>query len=560
MTGTPLGELIYIAVKPIFKIYLIIGVGFYLARKNILTVDTSKNISTIAIQVLIPCLTFQKIVTNINNTLIHEIATIVVIGYFMMFSQAVVVFAVGVAVGCPRNWWGGLILCGLLPNISDLPIAYLQTMETADIFPDVDLGVSFVMIYMGLQLLLQFTLGSYKLIEHDFQVDLRMEQEREKHGGDLEQGSSGSDNRSSSEEVAESDKSREATAASSAAATAAHDSSSASVARYRPPVEDASGDEDHEDLGESIASDETTDRFAVPLESSPHAPAKPARTHELSKLSSRVSLPGNILQNSHAGQAPEGIQDIIRVYSKYDQLVEEQSLERQEEGIEGDADEDDPAKTGNALQRMAHSVRSVEWKKFCFSMLAVWKDSLRQPASVTLVISVAVSMIPWVQALFVESKQTTLPAAPDKQPPLSFIMDFASYIGAAQVPFGLLLLGGTIGRLRINDFPKRLWRIPIAVTFLRLFIFPIIGCAFNSKIYADGLFYNNDILYFLSNIDFCLPPATSLLYITAFYTPSDGKNHIQMDILALIYIFHYTFLVICLPFTATYTMKVALHY
>jgi auxin efflux carrier family protein len=82
----PLGEVIYTAVKPIFKIYLIIGVGYYLARKNILTVETSKNISTIAIRVLIPCLTFQKIVTNINNRLIHEIATIVIIAYFMMFS------------------------------------------------------------------------------------------------------------------------------------------------------------------------------------------------------------------------------------------------------------------------------------------------------------------------------------------------------------------------------------------------------------------------------------------------------------------------------------------
>lgn len=554
MSGnTPLGELIYIAVKPIFKIYLIIGVGFYLARKNILTVDTSRNISTIAIRVLIPCLTFQKIVTNINNTLIHEIATIVIVAYFMMFSQALVVFAVGVAVGCPRNWWGGLILCGLLPNISDLPIAYLQTMETADIFPDVDLGVSFVMIYMGLQLLLQFTFGSYKLIEHDFKVDLLAELEQQGSGarpGDIEQGSTESENASSvsslkSRRMAEQDKEAEDEEA---------DHHTSSLARYRPPVLDEENTDD--DLGESIASDGTHEVSAVACPRPTRTHTNTSRMEELSRFSSRASLPGNLLRNTQTGQPAEGIQDIIRVYSRYDQLVEEQSLA----SIAEEEKEQQQQQRRNVFQRMVHSVSSVDWKAFSLSMLAVWKDSLQQPASVVLVISVAVAMIPWVQALFVVSSQTTLPSAPDKQPPLSFIMDFASYIGAAQVPFGLLLLGGTIGRLRINDFPKRLVRVPIAVTFLRLFVFPIIGCAFNSKINRDGLFYNNDILYFVSNIDFCLPPATSLLYITAFYTPADGKNHIQMDILALIYIFHYVFLVVCLPFTATYTMKVALHY
>lgn len=176
----PLGQVIYTAVKPIFKIYLIMAVGFYLARKNILTVDTSRNISSIALNVLIPSISFQKIVTNINNTMIKEIATIVIVGFFMMFSQALIIFGVGVAAGCPRNWWGGLILCGLLPNISDLPIAYLQTMETAGIFANVDLGVSFVMIYLCLQMIIQFPAGSYRLVEWDFKTERLMQQKSDK--------------------------------------------------------------------------------------------------------------------------------------------------------------------------------------------------------------------------------------------------------------------------------------------------------------------------------------------------------------------------------------------
>lgn len=549
MSGsTPLGELIYIAVKPIFKIYFIIGTGFYLSRKNILTVETSKNISTIAIQVLIPCLTFQKIVTNINNSLIHEIATIVFIGYFMMFSQALLIFIVGVAVGCPKNWWGGLILCGLLPNISDLPIAYLQTMETANIFPDVDLGVSFVMIYMGLQLLLQFTLGSYKLIERDFKVDLKMQLEKESNEGlnsqnDLEKGN---DN-SLSIDASISNKSQKSVQNYS------HPDDHC-IQNYRPPIikinnnnhNNTQIENDQDDLSISSSSNEL-DKIQTN-----HS------RNELSKCTSRISVLGNILESRNARNSPEDIQDIVRVYSRYDELIEEHDIESIREKVQEEK-ENKKVKL-NIFQKTSNSFKSIIWKEVFWGMVAVWKDSFKQPASVVLVMSVTISMIPWVQALFVVSSQVTLPSAPDKQPPLSFVMDYASYIGAAQVPFGLLMLGGTIGRLKIGNFPKKYLRVPLAITFLRLFIFPIIGCAFNSKVYRDGLFYQNDILYFLSNIDFCLPPATSLLYITAFYTPDDGRDHIQMDMLALVYIFHYIFLIICLPFTATYTMKVSLGY
>lgn len=453
----PLGEVIYSAVKPIIKIYIIIAVGFYLSRKNILTVETTRSISTISIRVLMPCLAFQKIVTNINNRLIHEVSTIVIIAFFMMFSQAIVIFMIGATLGCPRNWWGGLILCGLLPNISDLPIAYLQTMETANIFENVDLGVSFVMIYLGLQLMLQFTMGSYKLVERDFNMDLQVEANEDIA---LEEGNKSSEASSSNSSISSSKKGT------------------------------LSDDEDNQletenkeaEIAGAVASDD--------------------------KSESVVAQPNNSFKK--------------------------------------------------CWKMVTHFFLAIDWKAGFWNMVAVWKDSFRQPASIMVIVSITVAMIPWLQALFVESPQVHLPDAPDKQPPLSFLMDFAGYIGAAQVPFGLLLLGGTIGRLKFDGLPKSLWRVPIAVTLLRLFFFPVVGCALNSKMHKDGLFYGQDILYFLSNINFCLPPATSLLYLTSFYLPDDGKDHIQMDLLALTYICHYILLVFCLPFTATYTMKVSL--
>ncbi|GME84168.1 unnamed protein product [Ambrosiozyma monospora] len=106
----------------------------------------------------------------------------------------------------------------------------------------------------------------------------------------------------------------------------------------------------------------------------------------------------------------------------------------------------------------------------------------------------------------------------------------------------------------------KIWKVPILVTIFKLCIFPVIGCAVNSKFSKDGLFYNDDVLYFVSNINYCLPPATALLYLTAIYIPPDQDDAFQMDMLALVYIAHYMLLVVCLPFVTSYTVKVSLGY
>ncbi|TID15773.1 hypothetical protein CANINC_004302 [Pichia inconspicua] len=451
--------------------------------------------------------------------MIHEISTIVIIAYFLMFSQALAVFGVGLLVGCPKNWLGGLFCCGLLPNISDLSIAYLQTLETSNVFDDVDLGVSFVIIYMGLQMFLQFTMGSYKFIEYDFARDIKMEALKNKNESKEENFTTIQPSSMTSEE-------------------SRHSSN---------PIVSANTDQIFDD--KSIQTESIQTETSNSLNHSDFhrfIPSSSSRGNEPQSPNSniRTSLPIAILGEPDPNTHPETVMDIVRVYSHANTVLD----------LENSMPLDDKRFS------MIKFFKRIDWKGGFWIMIDIWKDSFRQPVSIVLVISVAIAMIPWVQALFVHSTQVQLPNAPDKQPPLSFIMDFAGYIGAAQVPFGLLLLGGTIGRLNIHNLPKKLWRLPFAITFVKLFIFPVIGCAFDAKIYRNGMFYGQDILYFVSNISFCLPPATSLLYITAFYTPNDGKDHIQMEILALVYIFHYICLVFCLPFTATYTMKVSLNF
>ncbi|KAG7863140.1 hypothetical protein KL939_000459 [Ogataea angusta] len=503
MTSVSLGEVIYLSCKPMFKIYFLIGVGFWLARKNILSVDTTKNISSIAIMVTMPALLFNKIITNIDNSDIAQIGTIAFLGIFNMLGGGLLCFLAGLVTRSPKRWYGGLISVGMFPNISDLPIAYLQSLEGSGVVSDVDRGVAFNCIYTVIQLIGQFNCGLYKLIEWDFRDAFK--NAGEKKPGDEEQTVSTSESPESSR---------------------------------------------HTDCSNSLTSISSSADENDTDENQPHS-LREKRTGRRSSRSTARSLDLGRTESACSGVSlrempTENMADMVRQYSRFDELAA------------GSVKVNDPADLQVAPKPAPSELKGV-WplaKSFMFLLL----ESFRKPISLTIVISLITCMIPWVKALFVTTNQAHISPAPDGLPPLSFMMDISSYIGAAQVPFGLLVLGATIGRLEIRDIPLSRWRTPVAVTAVRLVLLPVVGCALDSKVSKDGLFYNEPILHFVSNIVFCMPPATSNIYLTAFYTPPDYEDHIQVDCLALSYICHYVALVVCLPFTAAYTLKVPLKY
>lgn len=168
-------------------------------------------------------------------------------------------------------------------------------------------------------------------------------------------------------------------------------------------------------------------------------------------------------------------------------------------------------------------------------------------------------MSPPLRALFVAGNFHIAPA-PDQQPPLSFMIDIAGYIGAASVPLGLLLLGATISRLQIKKMPKGFWKTALMITAVRLIIMPMVGVGITTGFQNAGWYGDDIIIRLVSVISFGLPSATALVYFTAFYTDPKSTDHVQMDCLAVSLIFQYSILFITLPFLVTFTFKVSLGY
>ena len=110
------------------------------------------------------------------------------------------------------------------------------------------------------------------------------------------------------------------------------------------------------------------------------------------------------------------------------------------------------------------------WKRFLAELL--------KPIPIVIVIAVVIALVNPLKALFLPPSASFQPrfrpVAPDGQPPLAFLLDTATFIGAASVPLGLVCVGSALARLRLDTFPRG---AIVSMTLVRLVITPIFGIA-----------------------------------------------------------------------------------
>lgn len=165
-----LGAAIYTAVKPVLKIYVIMFVGFLIAKYNIVTVETSRGISNMVVNSILPCLTFNKIVANISDKDIKEVGVIVLTAIMLFVAGGICSIIANFVTSVPRQWFWGLMFAGVFPNISDLPIAYVQSMSNGSVFSsdEVDKGVAYCCIFLTSQSFLMMNFGMFRVVGLDF--------------------------------------------------------------------------------------------------------------------------------------------------------------------------------------------------------------------------------------------------------------------------------------------------------------------------------------------------------------------------------------------------------
>lgn len=541
----PFGTVLYAAVKPIFKIYFIIALGCFLARRNILSVSTCRDISDAIVTAIMPCLIFTNVVTNLKYSDIKNLGII--------FFSGTLLFSIGVSLTAsiffltklPKRWFGGLLSVGLFPNISDLPIAYLQTMaKTGTIFSstDVDKGVAYVIIFLASQVLYQFCFGLYRLISWDFREELvpRKPDEEKTESTPIETTTDSiNKNKEDKEDKEETDQPSNIEPKESRLSLSTS---------YLSSIQ--SEDEEEDDAGShlKVTAPNQHDQEPVYLFSNDSGSNKSkirrrrSRSHSGTAVT-KLDLISSMTRATELRHLPsQGMSDVINEYSEIEGLRSQEL--RRTVSITTDVG--------------AEPVENDSRKKTFKRRAIIFLRNFLAPNSVSLIVSIAIAMSPPLKALFVESS-FNMKQAPDHQPPLSFMLDITSYVGAASVPLGLLLLGATIYRLEVKKIPPGFWRTAVCVTAARLIILPTIGVGLTTAFQNGGWYGDDKLIRFVSVLEYGLPSATALVYFTAFYTDPNLEDHLQMDCLAICLIAQYLILFITLPFLVVFTIKVSLN-
>ncbi|CAI4612462.1 CCQ_1a_G0036040.mRNA.1.CDS.1 [Saccharomyces cerevisiae] len=570
-----LGAAIYIALKPIFKIYTIMLVGYLVAKFDIVSMENAKGISNMVVNAILPCLTFNKIVSNISWRDIKEIGVIILSAFILFVLGATGALFTTFATTVPKKFFWGLIFAGFFPNISDLPIAYIQSMGNGSIFTaeEADKGVAYSCIFLFIQSFLMMNFGMWRVVGLDFRDTKEPDSENITPSV-----SPANDDRKLTEITKLPNITRPTNAYQSEDARSNSDLSCNSITTnemtpqayyegfsgYIKPYKESNG---------------ASHKFESDL---PHA--------EIYRVSSTYSSPGALefsridgssLSYSRISKNSDGRSYRRKRKADMNELISKYSAA--EKIRQGELDLSRPLSLTEEVGSRNASIGNVHTgytdessieEENCTNMATDGRGSLSffierhnlkwlqyfiinclRPASLGAILGIICALIPWVKACFVTT-YVHVHKAPDGEPVLNFLMDFTEYIGNACVPLGLLLLGGTLARLEIKSLPPGFIKSALLMTCFRLIVIPIIGVLWVNKLYSiDWL--DTRIGKFDMILTWSMPSATAQVYFTAFYTPACG-DHIQMNCLSVLFVIQYAILFITVAFVVTYTLKVDL--
>jgi predicted permease len=113
-----------------------------------------------------------------------------------------------------------------------------------------------------------------------------------------------------------------------------------------------------------------------------------------------------------------------------------------------------------------------------------------------IVVAIVIALVDPLKALFLPPssgfKPRFRPVAPDGQPPLAFVLDTATFVGAASVPIGLICLGSALACLRMRSgepFPRG---AIASLALAKMVVTPLIGVGITRWFAHAGFVHRDD--------------------------------------------------------------------
>ncbi|KAJ7806028.1 auxin efflux carrier transmembrane protein [Mycena olivaceomarginata] len=417
------GQLIWTSCRPLFRLIICTGCGFILTRADLFPAVAAQGTSQMLLNITYPCLMFSKIVPSFSVGNISALEPIVLIAVIYQVLGGLVAWLVSQFFWVPHRFRWGILVAGVWGKVGDIPTAVVLSIMGAAPFngsADQTLSVGYISGFLFVGVITFFPLGGNRLVALDY-VGPDVEREDVKEAMRLKRRRILVWPRLAFRRLA---------GRTSVLANDLHEKSDP-IGDVEPAVNDS---RKNSDLRPPLSSKHVS--FSEP--------ADEVRSDLFTRgpstgWQSRITSPAPTMTAVNTQDVPDG-------------------------------------NTILPTSASAPPIPQGRPKRLTASILTFLRNLLIPP-SLSIVLSFAIALAPPLKALFVPVPSFHIAPAPDGQPPLAFMMDAATFIGAASVPMGLVCLGSALARLRV---PRGSWdTLPVgailAFSVGKLLVFPVIG-------------------------------------------------------------------------------------
>ncbi|KAG2367635.1 auxin efflux carrier [Suillus spraguei] len=456
MADLPFETLLWVAARPLLRLFLCIICGYSITRAGFFPVNATRGAVQVVLNITLPSLMFSKasVVLNADND--AALGPVIVIAIIYMAIGLIFSLSIKQIFWVPYRFRYGILVAGGWASSCDITISVMTDIMASlpfDGLYDQNLAVTYTGVFCVIFYLTIFTCGRYFI-------------ERDVIGPDVDEG-----------EVYRPCQTkcwklllaflRGVKSASSSEAVEKHD-----------PERDACGDQiSNKDLS-----------LSPQLSSLEHSQA-------VSSLASSTTMQHDI-PSGDSGQCNET----------------QSSIHTELHIMPVSADNSSPLQTRPAGR----------YVKFL--------SNLSSPLVLSLVVSLIVSRVSTLQALFIPNVPgTNIPPAPDGQPLLAFVMDAATFLGAANSPIGLIIIGSVLARLSI---PRGRWSsLPLGaiatLAICKQLIMPVFGILICKGFIQIGFIDAQDkVLIFVCIVVSCLPIACTQVILTQACSDTNAIDHL----------------------------------
>ncbi|TFK26063.1 auxin efflux carrier, partial [Coprinopsis marcescibilis] len=555
-TMLSVGALIWISFRPLLRLIICVAAGFIVTKAEIFPLAAARGTSQLILYIAIPCLLFSKIVPSFNADNIKAFGPLVLVASLYEIIGILSAWTIKQFFWVPHRFRNGILVAGGWGNVGDIPTSVIMSVTASAPFNparDQDLSVAYISIFILVFTVSLFPMGGHRWVRQDFEgedvgveeVKARLRERKRRWGmrivgvvrrgarvdadaaGDglgakgLGLGLAGLRKRVSV--VADRWDEEKGGAHPHAHAHSLHPDD----AKSGPPrleLRPSTGDTDlHMDVA-TLDLDDLRSRGGFEL-----------GTAGTSRLRLQASASSSTLRGLGAGVHGSRIDEEGEITSAVRSCLPSSSSSSSSSSLRNKSE----SKSKRTHTASSEEAKSIEIEGLPQTRAARTLEQVREfmrgllsPPSVAIFVALLVSLVPQLKALFVFVDVGDEPLAPDGQPPLAFVQDAATFIGAASVPLGLVCLGSALARLEL----PRARVLPVgaicALALVRLVLMPVVGVLVTEGLVRAGLVRREDkVLRFVCIFCSCLPTATTQVYLTQVYA---GNSADQMHLSAFL--------------------------